>query len=81
MAKIGVDVGGTFTDVKKSDTLDDALNDTTNTKGKTEIVQPIRYELRAIDGMEGPVIADARFEILSAADKQVIASQIEDGYD
>ena len=81
LACIADRTGGTFTDVKKSDTLDDALNDTTNTKGKTEIVQPIRYELRAIDGMEGPVIKDAQFEILKASDNQVVASEVRDAYD
>ncbi|MFC6197064.1 VWA domain-containing protein [Ponticaulis profundi] len=81
LACIADRTGGTFTDIETADSLSDALKDTTSAEGKTDLIQPLRYELRAIDGMEGPVIADARFEILSAADKQVIASQIEDGYD
>ena len=81
LACIADRTGGIFTDVTKADELGPALEESANSVGDQEVIQPIRYDLQAIDGIEGPVIADATFDILSAAHETVLASDVTGEYD
>ena len=81
LACIAESTGGIFTDVDAPDALETALRESAETTGSADVATPVHYELQAVDGMEGPVISDAVFEIMSASDESVIASDVRDGYD
>ncbi len=81
LACIAERTGGKFTDVTSADDLSPALKQSANSKGDTEMAERFAYELKAIDGMEGPVLEDAVFDITSATDESVIASDIKETYD
>lgn len=81
LACIADRTGGTYTDVSEADQLGPALENSAANAGNQDVIQRIPYTLEAIDGIEGPVIHTAEFDILSATDETVIATGIEGSYD